>query len=140
MADNKTYYAEERTLDFWLCQNANFGVTSPAAVYVALFTADPGNAGSQASEVSSVGTAYARVAATGLFGAPAGTPRQTTNSGGAVTFPTATASWGTVTHMAILDAATAGNMLYYGPLTASKTVDPGDTVTFPVSSITAQEQ
>jgi hypothetical protein len=96
----------------------NTSYTSPAAVYAALFTTDPTDAGS-GTEVS--GGSYARTAIT--FGSPSN--GVTTNSAD-VTFPTCTAAWGTVTHMGIYDASTSGNLLYHTPLDASKTVDSGD--------------
>jgi hypothetical protein len=96
----------------------NTSYTSPAAVYAALFTTDPTDAGS-GTEVS--GGSYARTAIT--FGSPSN--GVTTNSAD-VTFPTCTAAWGTVTHMGIFDASTSGNLLYHTPLDASKTVDSGD--------------
>jgi hypothetical protein len=48
----------------------------------------------------------------------------------AVEFPTATGSWGTVTHTALYDASTSGNMLAVGQLTASKSVGTGDVFRF----------
>jgi len=96
----------------------NTSYTSPAAVYAALFTTDPTDAGT-GTEVS--GGAYARTSIT--FGSPSN--GVTTNSAD-VTFPTCTAAWGTVTHMGIFDASTSGNLLYHTPLDASKTVDSGD--------------
>jgi len=96
----------------------NTAFTAVAQPYVALFTTDPTDAGS-GTQVS--GGSYARTAVT--FGAPSG--GVTTNSAD-VTFPTATASWGTVTHIGIYDAATLGNLLYHTPLNASKTIDTGD--------------
>ena len=57
------------------------------------------------------------------FGAPSN--GVSTNSG-AVTFPTATGTGGTVTHIGILDASTSGNLLYYTPLDASKSIASGD--------------
>jgi hypothetical protein len=96
----------------------NTTYTSPAAVYAALFTTDPTDAGT-GTEVT--GGSYARTSIT--FGSPSN--GVTTNSAD-VTFPTCTAAWGTVTHMGIYDAATSGNLLYHTPLDASKTVDSGD--------------
>jgi hypothetical protein len=49
-----------------------------------------------------------------------------------VTFSAATANWGTVTHVAVMDASTSGNVLFYGAVTTSKTIESGDT--FQVSS------
>ena len=92
--------------------------TSPATVYVSLWTSDPTDAGS-GTEVS--GGSYARTAVT--FGAPSN--GVTTNSAD-VTFPTATASWGTVGWIGINDASTSGNLLYHTALDTSKTIDSGD--------------
>ena len=92
--------------------------TSPATVYVSLWTSDPTDAGS-GTEVS--GGSYARTAVT--FAAPSN--GVTTNSAD-VTFPTATASWGVVGWIGINDAATSGNLLYHSPLDTSKTIDSGD--------------
>ena len=92
--------------------------TSPATVYVSLWTSDPGDDAS-GTEVS--GGSYARTAVT--FGAPSN--GVTTNSAD-VTFPTATASWGVVGWIGINDASTSGNLLYHSPLDTSKTIDTGD--------------
>jgi len=96
----------------------NTTYTSVATVYVSLWTSDPTDAGS-GTEVS--GGSYARTAVT--FAAPSN--GVSTNSAD-VTFPTATASWGTVGWIGINDAATSGNLLYHSPLDTSKTIDTGD--------------
>jgi hypothetical protein len=96
----------------------NTTYTSPATVYVSLYTSDPTDADS-GTEVS--GGSYARTAVT--MGAPSN--GVSTNSAD-VTFPTATASWGTVSHIGIHDASTSGNLLFHTPLDTSKTIDSGD--------------
>jgi hypothetical protein len=96
----------------------NTAYTSPSAVYLALYTADPTDADS-GTEVS--GTSYARQAIT--FGAPSN--GVTTNSA-AIEFPQAGGSWGTVTHVGIRDASTSGNLLFHTALDASKTIATGD--------------
>lgn len=107
--------------------------TGPATVYLAVFTAAPGEAGG-GTEVS--GFAYARTAVT--FGAP--TDGSGSNSG-LVSFPQATGgAWGLITHAALMDAATVGNFLMYSPLTASVTVNDGDTLTFAIANVIAQFQ
>lgn len=103
--------------------------TAPATVYVALYTSDPTDADA-GTEVS--GGSYARQSVT--FGAPSN--GVSTNTG-AVTFPTASASWGTLTHIGIRDASTAGNLLYYAPLAESKTIGSGDIFTIAVGQISA---
>jgi hypothetical protein len=92
--------------------------TAPTTVYVSLWTTDPTDAGS-GTEVS--GGSYARTAVT--FAAPS---NGVTTNNADVTFPTATASWGTVGWIGINDAATSGNLLYHSPLDTSKTIDSGD--------------
>jgi hypothetical protein len=96
----------------------NTSYTSPATVYLALYTSDPTDADS-GTECS--GTSYARQSIT--FGAPSN--GVTTNSA-AIEFPQAGGSWGTVTHVGIRDASTSGNLLYHTPLDASKTIATGD--------------
>jgi hypothetical protein len=92
--------------------------TSPATVYVGLYTADPTDAGS-GTEVS--GGSYARQSVT--FGAPSN--GVSTNSA-AVEFPQCTSTWGTVSHIGILDASTSGNLYYHTALDSSKTIETGD--------------
>ena len=101
--------------------------TAPATLYVALYTAAPDDTGG-GTEVS--GGAYARQ--TVAFDAAASGATQNTAS---VEFPTATASWGTVTHVGVFDAATAGNLMCYATLTASKTIASGDVFRIPVGDL-----
>lgn len=115
-----------------------FGVgafSAPATVYIALCTADPTDAGTGSTITEPSGGSYARVSVTN-----SGTNWDTASGGAtanktAFTFPTATASWGTITHFAIIDAASGGNMLMHGALTASKAVGSGDTPKFNIGAI-----
>lgn len=108
-------YLENKILDHVL---RNVSYTSPTTVYVGLFTSDPTDAGS-GTEVS--GGSYARQSLS-----------VTTASGGIVTssadvtFPQASASWGTISHIGLFDALTSGNLLMHTPVTTSKTIDSGD--------------
>jgi hypothetical protein len=121
MAGFSDYY-ESKVLDHMLRGTA---FTPPSTVYVALFTAAPTDAGG-GTEVSGGGYARQSVA----FGAPSGTaPTQIANSAD-VTFPVATASWGTVVAFGLFDAATAGNLLAWDNLTASKAIDVNDQAKF----------
>ncbi len=102
-------------------------------VYVALYTTAPDDAGVGGTEVS--GGAYARVAVTNnATNWPAASGGAKSN-GVAVTFPQATAAWGTVIAFAIWDAATGGNMLVSAALSASKAVQTGDTPVFGVGDL-----
>jgi len=116
-------YLEDKVLDHVL---TNTAYTSPTTVYIGLWTADDGlEAGTITSEVS--GGSYARQSVT--FSASSG---GATSNSATVTFPTATANWGTITHVAVMDASTAGNVLFHGAVTTSKTIESGDT--FQISS------
>jgi len=96
----------------------NTSFTSPAAVYVGLYTSDPTDANT-GTEVS--GGSYTRTAVT--MGAPSN--GVSTNTA-AVEFPQASGSWGTVGWIGILDATSSGNLLYHTALDTSKTISSGD--------------
>jgi hypothetical protein len=96
----------------------NTSYTSPAAVYVGLYTSDPTDANT-GTEVS--GGSYTRTAVT--MGAPSN--GVSTNTA-AVEFPQASGSWGTVGWIGILDASSSGNLLYHTALDTSKTISSGD--------------
>lgn len=116
-------YAENALINALL---RNTAYTSPATVYLALFTSATSD-GAAGTEVT--GGGYARQAVT--FGAPSDGASSNT---GAVSFTMPAA---TVTHAAIMDASTAGNMLFHGALSASKTTTSGQTLTFAIGDITA---
>lgn len=107
--------------------------TAPATLYVGLFTATPSDTGG-GTEVT--GGSYARKSVTNnATNFPAASSGSKSN-GTAITFAAATASWGIITSFGIFDAASAGNLLVWGPLTANKTVDSGDTVSFAIGALT----
>ena len=100
----------------------NAAYTPPSTVYIGLYTSATG-AGGTGKEVS--GNGYTRKAMS--FDASSGGAIDNTS---AVEFPTATGSWGTITHTAVLDAASSGNMLAENALTASKAIGSGDVFRF----------
>ena len=110
-----TTYLENELLDH-VFRGATY--TAPSTVYVALYTTATSGAGG-GTEVS--GGSYARKSM--AFDAASSGATDNTS---AVEFATATASWGTVTHTAIHDAITGGNMLAETALTASKAIGSGD--------------
>jgi hypothetical protein len=103
-------------------------VTRPTAWYIALFTSNPAEDAS-GTEVSTSGTAYARQSATFTVSG-----NEATNSA-AIEFPTATASYGTVTHIGVFDASTGGNLIAYAALTTSKAIDTGDVLRLPANDL-----
>ena len=120
-------YLEDAVLDHVL---GNTTYTPASGRYLGLFTSDGGlesNSSGSWTEISSSGTAYARE--TISFGAASS---GSASNSATVTFSAATANWGTITHVAVLDALTGGNVLFYGAVTTSKTIETGDT--FQVSS------
>lgn len=136
-----TDYMENKLIDFLLRGQA-LGITGasaaagtgPTTLYLGLLTANPTDS-TAGTEVT--GGSYARVAITSSLANWAGTQSAgstvassgtggTTSNNGVVTFPAPTANWGVVTGFGIYDASTAGNLLIYGALTVSKTINNGD--------------
>lgn len=147
-----TDFFENKFID-WLLRGQALGITGasagagsgPTNTYVALFTANPTDAGG-GTEVT--GGSYARVAVAstlanwagtqgaGTTTASTGTGGQTSNNN-TIAFPAPTANWGTVTGYALFDASTGGNMLITSPLVTSKTVNNGDSApAFPAGALT----
>jgi len=116
-------YLETELLDHVFTNNA---YTSPSAVYVSLHTANPDEDASGA-EVS--GGGYVRQA--GSFTVSG----NTATTSAAIEYPTATADYGTVTHVGIWDASTSGNMLAYAALTTSKAISSGDVFRLPTGDL-----
>ena len=119
-------YSEKLLLD-WLMTSGT--ATRPTAWYVALYTAAPNDAGG-GTEVS--GNGYSRQSIT--FDA-ATSGAGTTSNNIAVSFTAAGGNWGTITHIGIFDAVTAGNLLWHGSLVASKIVNDGDSLLFSIGNI-----
>jgi hypothetical protein len=105
---------------------AGAAYTAPSTIYVALYTAAPGEAGG-GTELS--GSGYARQ--TVAFS----TSGDTTSNSAAVEFPTATGTWGSVTHVGVFDASTSGNLMAYATLSSAKTIDSGDVFRIPTGDL-----
>ena len=116
-------YLETKVLDHVFGGTA---YTAPSTLYLALFTTDSSESAT-GTEVS--GGAYARqtVAFT--------TSGATTSNTSAVEFPTATANYGTVVAVAVMDASTGGNMLAYAGLSSDKTIETGDVFRVPAGDL-----
>ena len=108
----------------------NTPYTQPTNVYVALYSSDP-TAADTGTELS--GSGYARQSAT--FGAPtAGTGTVTNDTD--ITFDAATADWTAISHVAIKDALTGGNLLSYKALSSSVTVENTNNFRIPTGQLT----
>jgi hypothetical protein len=147
-------FLENKLLD-WLLRAQAIGITGATAAagtglataYIGLLTVNPSDTGG-GTEVT--GGSYARVAVTSSLANWAGTQAAasttassgtsgTTSNNAVITFPTPTANWGVVTGIGIYDATTTGNLLFWAPLTASKTVNNGDAApSFAAAALTIQ--
>lgn len=110
----------------WLLTDGS--ATRPTAWYLALFTSNPDEDAS-GTEVSTSGTAYARQTAAFTVSG------NTASNSAAIEFPTATASYGTVSHVGVFDASTGGNLLAYAALSTSKVIDTGDVLRVPAGDL-----
>lgn len=120
-------YAETAILNAML-RGTNFVAPPTASLRLALFTADPTDAGNL-NEIAS-GTWYTRQL-TGAFTAPApGGAGQQVSNASSVTFPAVTGAAVTVTHVAVFDSLNAGNMLFSSPMITAKTLQVGDVLSF----------
>lgn len=103
-------------------------------VYVALFTANPTDAGT-GSELND--SAYVRqrahttVASDGFTVPANGSASNTKN----LIFPAIVDVQKTITHWGIFDAQNGGNLLYHAPMLNPKTLDPTDVLSFPIGSL-----
>lgn len=108
-------------------------------VWVGLSTADPGDDGTGLAEPA--GGAYARVRPTdntGRWDIDQTAGVTTASNKGEITFPEATAGWGTVTHVVLFDAEAAGNILASVALDAAREILSGDTAKFEIGQLTIQ--
>lgn len=112
MAGSKSNYLENKMLD------SVFGATAyaaPATLYFALFTVAPTDAGG-GTECSGGGYARASIAnTTAHFAAASG---GTKTNAAPIAFPWLTGTIGTPVAWGVFDAASGGNLLYWGDLAA----------------------
>jgi len=132
MAGSAGDYLENKILEH-IVGKTSFAM--PTA-YIALCTADPGeaNSGAGISEVAN-SNGYARKATSGSdWGEASG---GAISNAAAIVFPQATDSWGTITHYAIMTSPVWGEgyMLVWGDVTTPKTIDSGDTVQFAIGDL-----
>ena len=136
MASGKSQFLISKDLNqFW---NAT-AYSYPGTLYFALWTATltAASTGSTAGEASYTG--YARVAVTAnTTNFPASSSGSNIQNATAITFASNAGSLQTMTFVAVLDASTTGNLLYWGSIT-STAINPGDTPQINVNGLTASE-
>lgn len=133
----KTNYAETKTLDAWF---GNTAIPANATLYLALFTVAPGEAG---GGTEYTGNAYARAAVTNNttnFPAATAADPSTKSNANPISFPTVTtADWTGIVAWAVMDAATGGNMLYFGTFASTQSVSVGQTASWGAAGLTFTE-
>lgn len=102
--------------------------SAPSSVYVGLATATFAD---DASGTELTGNNYARKVMT--FGSAAS---GSISNNAAVEFAAATGNWGTVSHFAIFDAASSGNLLFHGAFASGKLIESGDILKIASGSLT----
>lgn len=134
----------ENSLIDWLMRGQ--ALTPPATGYVALFTTCPTDS---SDGVEATGGGYARVSYAASLANWAGTQSAgsttassgtggTTSNNNVITFPAATADWGTVNCFGYMTASTSGTMVFYAALTASRNITNGSTASFAAAALTFQ--
>lgn len=134
---SKSNTTENDTLD------ANLRAVDPswrsnASRYIALYTADPGETGTAVTNESAYGS-YARVAVTAATGFTAAALGSTSNTG-LIQFPECTSGSETITHVAIVTTTSgAGQIIYSGALTASRSISSGIQPQFAIGALVITE-
>jgi hypothetical protein len=134
----------ENSIIDWLLRAQT--LTPPATGYIALFTTCPTDS-TAGTEVT--GGSYARVSVAASLANWAGTQSAgsttassgtggTTSNNNAITFPAATADWGTVNCFGYMSASSSGTLLFYASLTAARSITNGSTASFAAAALTFQ--
>lgn len=128
-------YLEEQVLTH-LLRTSTF--TKPTTIYIAACTAAPSDTDTGSTIVEPSGNGYARAqlnpSDANWSDPSAGTQGETDNLA-EVIFPTATGSWGTITHVAVVDASSNGNLWAFGTLDEAKSIVNNDTLTFAIGDL-----
>ena len=141
---NITNYLENKIIDF-LLRGQSF--SPPTILYIALCTSSPNDAstGNNISEISGGNYARQAVVSNTTNWSSTNADNGATSSGTSGTSTNSTAinwvgvTWaGTVTDVAICDALTGGNVLFYASLSSSKSVISGDSISFGINSLSIQ--
>lgn len=134
---SKSNLTENDTLDAIL-RAVDPAWRSGASRYIALYTSDPGEAGTAPTNEAAYGS-YARVTVTAATGFTAASGGSSSNTG-LIQFPECTSGSETITHCAIVTTTSgAGQILYSGALTASRAISTGIQPQFAIGSLVCSE-
>ena len=121
-------FAEASLLDHLF----NLAAYTQPTIYIAVSTADPTDNASGLTEPS--GNNYSRITTSSSDWTRS---VSTVENAVELAFPEATGSWGTITHVALMDALTAGNMIAHTNLTGGGVaIQANDTLRFPAGELT----
>lgn len=144
-AQSLSDYFENNVIDYsfraqtWtIAANFHVGLSTAACSDSSVGTEVSGGSYARVSYARSLAN-WAGTQSAGSTTASSGTGGVTSNNA-AINFATPSAGWGTVTHFFISDASSGGNIILCQALTTSKTINSGDTVSFPIAAITVTFQ
>lgn len=106
----------------------------PSQYYIGLATSEPTYEGVCAGEPSTNGTNYERVLLANLSAPTDGIVKNTA----AISFNESITDWGVITHYAVFDAKTGGNLLFYGKLSMNRTIEPNTVLTIKTGELSIQ--
>ena len=106
----------------------------PDEYYMGLSASEPTIDGVDTGEPSINGTGYERVKLSSLSAPENGVIKNAS----AIGFNESVTNWGVMRYYTVYDAKTGGNLLFYGPLTLSRTVEPNTVVTIKSGELTIQ--
>ncbi len=121
-------YAENKILEHAVGKTA----WSIPTTYLALLTAEPDDADTGSTITEPVGGGYARIAMAGKWATASG---GSISNASIVTSATATGDWGTITHVALCDAATTGNVIAWGAVGTAQEILSGGSASFAIGTI-----
>ncbi len=106
----------------------------PANYYIGLSSSEPTVAGVNSGEPSTSGTGYKRVLLSGLSAPTAGVIKNTAP----ISFEESVTNWGVMKYYTVYDAATGGNLLFFGPLSLSRSVEANTIITIKTGELTIE--
>lgn len=113
----------EDAITAWI-NGTSFPSPAPSATFVQLYNQSPGDGG------SAIGALYSRTSvASGGWTRGTGGAGSLSNTG-VITITSSASSAATATHFGVFDTSAAGNLIFYGALSASKSIAVGDEVKF----------
>ena len=118
-----------------------FGATAfsnLSTMYMGLSTSTVLNDGTGATEPSTSGTAYSRIAITNNKTNWGTASNASLTNSSAIQFTESSASWGTIVSVGLSDASSGGNLWWYDTLSPSRTVSSATTVLFAIGAVTVQ--